>query len=69
MHIGCEIVQGGMTNRPFHSLASIESERLVDERMILFRHMGESPDPSVCKVLTSAFITFEQVVQLYCPML
>src|SRR5437660_10177731 len=46
MHIGCEIVQGGMTNRPFHSLASIESEGLVDERMILFRQMGESPDPS-----------------------
>src|SRR5947209_17226266 len=46
MHIGCEIVQGSMTNRAFHSLASIESERLVDERMILFRQMGESPDPS-----------------------
>ena len=46
MHRGCEIVQGGMANRPFHLLASIESERLVDERMILFRQMGESPDPS-----------------------
>src|SRR5437016_3468682 len=46
MHIGCEIVQGGMANRPFHSLASIESKCLVDERMILFRHVVESPGPS-----------------------
>ena len=37
MHIGCEIVQGGMANRPFQALASIEGQSLVDKWMILLR--------------------------------
>jgi hypothetical protein len=40
MQIGSKIIPGGITNRSPEPLTSIESECLVDERMILLRQMS-----------------------------
>ena len=40
MHICSKIIPGGMANRSPEALALIESERLLDERMILLRQMN-----------------------------
>jgi len=40
MHICSKILPGDMANRSPETLASIERERLLDERMILLRQMS-----------------------------